>query len=208
MELNLPTYLTLLRIVLIPVLVALFYLPWHLAHIACAVVFILAAVTDWMDGYLARRMNLATRFGAFLDPVADKLMVAVTLVLIVQADPSPLVAIAAAIIVGREITIASLREWMAEIGERNKVAVSELGKWKTTFQMISITLLLLGMDLWREHLQTLGQILLVLAAALTLWSMILYLRAALPAFSRQNGTELLTEGKHDPTIPKSIATRE
>jgi CDP-diacylglycerol--glycerol-3-phosphate 3-phosphatidyltransferase len=185
MELNLPTYLTLLRIVLIPVLVALFYLPWEGAHAVCALVFMVAGFTDWLDGYLARRLGLATRFGAFLDPVADKLMVAVTLVLIVQADPSPYVAIAAAIIVGREITIASLREWMAEIGQRKKVEVSQLGKWKTTAQMVSIALLLFGMDIWRDTLQGLGQFLLVVAALLTLWSMILYLRAALPTFSEQ-----------------------
>lgn len=191
MELNLPTYLTLLRIVLIPVLVVLFYLPWPQAHLACGLVFILAGITDWLDGYLARRMNLTTRFGAFLDPVADKLMVAVTLVLIVQADPSPSVAISAAIIIGREITIASLREWMAEIGERSKVAVSELGKWKTTAQMVSITMLLLGMDIWRDRLQPLGQMLLMLAAALTLWSMVLYLRAARPAFSRDISATLV-----------------
>jgi CDP-diacylglycerol--glycerol-3-phosphate 3-phosphatidyltransferase len=184
MELNLPTYLTLLRIVLIPVLVVLFYLPWKDSHVACALVFMIAGLTDWLDGYLARRMNLTTRFGAFLDPVADKLMVAVTLVLIVQADPSPLVAIASAIIIGREITIASLREWMAEVGERNKVAVSNLGKWKTTAQMVSITLILFSMDIWRDTLQSLGQYLLLLAAVLTLWSMVIYLRAALPAFSR------------------------
>ena len=184
MELNLPTYLTLLRIVLIPILVALFYVPWPNAHIACAAVFALAGVTDWLDGYLARKMGLATRFGAFLDPVADKLMVAVTLVLIVQADPSPTVAIATAIIIGREITIASLREWMAEIGERKKVAVSSLGKWKTMLQMLSITLLLLSMDIWRDDLKSAGQMLLMVAAALTLWSMIVYLRAAKPAFSK------------------------
>lgn len=183
MELNLPTYLTLLRIGLIPVLVALFYLPWQDAHIACALVFMIAGLTDWLDGYLARRLNLTTRFGAFLDPVADKLMVAVTLVLIVQADPNPLVAISAAIIIGREITIASLREWMAEIGERKKVAVSNLGKWKTMAQMVSIALLLLAMDVWKDPLQTAGQYLLAIAAGLTLWSMTLYLRAALPAFS-------------------------
>lgn len=183
MELNLPTYLTLLRIALIPVLAALFYLPWQGAHAACAIVFMVAGLTDWLDGYLARRMNLTTRFGAFLDPVADKLMVAVTLVLIVQADPSPLVAISAAVIVGREITIASLREWMAEIGQRKKVAVSNLGKWKTTAQIVSITLLLLGMDVWRDTLQNLGQSLLFIAAVLTLWSMVLYLRAALPVFA-------------------------
>ena len=185
MELNLPTYLTLLRIALIPVLAALFYLPWQSAHAACAIVFMVAGLTDWLDGYLARRMNLTTRFGAFLDPVADKLMVAVTLVLIVQADPSPLVAISAAVIVGREITIASLREWMAEIGQRKKVAVSNLGKWKTTAQMVSITILLLGMDVWRDTLQNLGQSLLFIAAVLTLWSMVLYLRAALPVFAEE-----------------------
>lgn len=198
MELNLPTYLTLLRIVLIPVLVVLFYLPWPDAHAACAVVFMLAGLTDWLDGYLARRLNLTTRFGAFLDPVADKLMVAVTLVLIVQADPSPSVAIAAAIIIGREITIASLREWMAEIGQRHKVAVSELGKWKTTAQMVAITLLLFGMDIWRDTLQSLGQALIVLAAGLTLWSMVLYLRTAMPAFSKDFKNELVDKAKGAP----------
>ncbi len=198
MELNLPTYLTLLRIVLIPVLVALFYLPWPMAHVVCGVVFLLAGLTDWLDGYLARRMNLTTRFGAFLDPVADKLMVAVTLVLIVQADPSPLVPIAAAVIIGREITIASLREWMAEIGQRQKVAVSELGKWKTTAQMTAITLLLFGMDIWRNTLQPLGQALILLAAGLTLWSMVLYLRAALPVFSRDFKSELVDKAKRAP----------
>lgn len=198
MEINLPTYLTLLRIVLIPVLVIVFYLPWPNAHVACAVLFTLAGLTDWLDGYLARRMNLATRFGAFLDPVADKLMVAVILVLIVQADPSPLVAISAAVIIGREITIASLREWMAEIGQRRKVAVSELGKWKTTAQMISITMLLLGMDVWQENLQFLGQLLLLLAATLTLWSMVLYLRAALPAFSQDVKSGIVDKPKSTP----------
>ncbi|QSA98451.1 CDP-diacylglycerol--glycerol-3-phosphate 3-phosphatidyltransferase [Methylococcus sp. EFPC2] len=183
MAYNLPTYLTLLRIALIPVLVALFYLPWHLAHVACAVVFALAAVTDWLDGYLARRMSLTTAFGAFLDPVADKLMVAITLVLIVQADPSPWVAIASAVIIGREITIASLREWMAEIGQRKRVEVSWMGKWKTTAQMVAIVILLLGMDIWRETLKTTGQALLLVSAVLTLWSMINYLRAALPVLS-------------------------
>lgn len=185
MEMNLPTYLTLMRILLIPVLVGLFYLPWAGAHIACALVFLIAAITDWLDGYLARRLGLTTRFGAFLDPVADKLMVAVALVLIVQADPSPVVAVAAAVIIGREITIASLREWMAEIGQRKKVEVSTLGKWKTTAQMVSITLLLFGMDVWRDLLQGLGQLLLLVSAVLTLWSMIVYLRAALPSFSQQ-----------------------
>lgn len=185
MKLNLPTYLTVLRIFLIPVLVGIFYAPWPQSHALCGLIFMMAGFTDWLDGYLARRLRMTTRFGAFLDPVADKLMVAVTLVLIVQADPNPLVAISAAVIIGREITIASLREWMAEIGERRKVAVSELGKWKTAVQMLSITLLLFGLDLWSDLLRPSGQLLLVLAAALTLWSMILYLRAAMPAFSKE-----------------------
>lgn len=183
MEFNLPTYLTLTRIVLIPVLVVLFYLPWDLTHVACAVVFAIAGLTDWLDGYLARKMSQTTLFGAFLDPVADKLMVAITLVLIVQADPSPWVAIASAVIIGREITIASLREWMAEIGQRKKVEVSWLGKWKTTAQMIAIEFLLLGMDIWKDMLKTTGQTLLFVSAILTLWSMVNYLKAALPALT-------------------------
>jgi CDP-diacylglycerol--glycerol-3-phosphate 3-phosphatidyltransferase len=186
MEFNLPTYLTLLRIILIPVLVVLFYLPWHLTHVACAVVFAIAGFTDWLDGYLARKMSQTTLFGAFLDPVADKLMVAITLVLIVQADPSPWVAIASAVIIGREITIASLREWMAELGQRKKVEVSWLGKWKTTAQMLAIEILLLGMDIWKETLQQTGQALLIASAVLTLWSMVNYLRAAVPALTNRS----------------------
>lgn len=180
MEVNLPTGLTLLRIALIPFLVVAFYLPWQSTHILCAAIFTIAAVTDWLDGYLARRMSQTTLFGAFLDPVADKLMVVVTLVLIVQADPSPYVAIASAVIIGREITIASLREWMAEIGQRNQVAVSSLGKWKTTSQMVAIITLLLSMDIWKEPLKQLGQVLLLVSAVLTLWSMVSYLKSALP----------------------------
>jgi CDP-diacylglycerol---glycerol-3-phosphate 3-phosphatidyltransferase len=180
MDVNLPTSLTLLRIGLIPFLVVAFYLPWPVAHVLCAVIFSVAAVTDWLDGYLARKMSQTTVFGAFLDPVADKLMVAVTLVLIVQADPSPSVAVASAIIIGREITIASLREWMAEIGQRHHVAVSWLGKWKTTSQMVAIITLLVAMDVWKDPLQQIGQIFLIISAVLTLWSMIVYLKNALP----------------------------
>jgi CDP-diacylglycerol--glycerol-3-phosphate 3-phosphatidyltransferase len=188
MEFNLPTYLTLLRIVLIPVLVALFYLPWHLAHVACAIVFGIAGLTDWLDGYLARKMSQTTLFGAFLDPVADKLMVAIALVLIVQADPDPWVAIAAAVIIGREITIASLREWMAEIGQRKRVEVSWMGKWKTTAQMLAIEILLLGMDVWQHPLKYAGQVLLLVSAILTLWSMLQYLKAALPVLTNRGTT--------------------
>ena len=139
---NLPTYLTFLRIAMIPLLAIVFYLPWDFNRIACTAIFLLAGLTDWLDGYLARKMSLETAFGAFLDPVADKLMVAFVLVLVVQAEASPYLAVPAAIIIGREITIASLREWMAEVGQRAKVKVSQLGKWKTTTQMTAICLLL------------------------------------------------------------------
>ena len=176
---NLPTYLTLLRIALIPLLAVVFYLPWAYSNITCAGIFMLAGITDWLDGYLARKMQLETQFGAFLDPVADKLMVAVVLVLIVQQQATPYLAIPAAVIIGREITIASLREWMAEIGQRAKVKVSQMGKWKTTAQMLSITLLLYRDDLFGWPINQIGFILLYIAAALTLWSMVSYLSAAL-----------------------------
>ena len=191
MKINIPTYLTLLRIALIPVMAGVFFLPAKNAHIACGLIFMLAGITDWLDGFLARKLDMTTRFGAFLDPVADKLMVTIALVLIVQSYPSPIVTVSAAIIVGREITIASLREWMAEVGERRKVAVSELGKWKTAAQMVSITLLLLGLDVWTEQLYVTGQLLLALSAALTLWSMIIYLKAAIPSLSQTEENETL-----------------
>jgi CDP-diacylglycerol--glycerol-3-phosphate 3-phosphatidyltransferase len=178
-EFTLPTYLTLLRIGLIPLLAMVFYLPWHYAHIACTAIFILAGITDWLDGYLARKMAQETAFGAFLDPVADKLMVAFVLVLLVQTENSLYFTLPAAIIIGREITIASLREWMAEIGQRAKVKVSQLGKWKTTTQMVSIALFLYGEDFVGLPSKSLGYSLLYIAAILTLWSMTSYLTAAL-----------------------------
>jgi len=180
-QFNVATWLTLLRIALVPVLVILFYLPWSGAQILCALVFVLASLTDWLDGYLARRLHQTTRFGAFLDPVADKLMVAAALVLLVQSDPEPGLAVASVVIIGREIAIASLREWMAEIGQRGKVEVSWLGKLKTTMQMVAITLLLFAVEWWTETLRPLGYGMLYLAAILTLWSMVNYLRAAWPA---------------------------
>jgi CDP-diacylglycerol--glycerol-3-phosphate 3-phosphatidyltransferase len=139
----------------------------------------IAGFTDWLDGYLARKMNLETPFGAFLDPVADKLMVAFVLILVVQAEASPYLAVPAAVIIGREITIASLREWMAEIGQRAKVKVSQLGKWKTTAQMAAITLLLYRDDLLGLPINQIGYWLLYVSAILTLWSMVNYLIAAL-----------------------------
>ncbi|MDT8406526.1 MAG: CDP-diacylglycerol--glycerol-3-phosphate 3-phosphatidyltransferase [Methylococcales bacterium] len=177
-ELNLPIYLTLLRILLIPLLAILFYLPWEYARLSCTLVFVLAAITDWLDGYYARKLNMVSSFGAFLDPVADKLMVAVVLVLLVQDEASVPLAIASAIIIGREITIASLREWMAEIGQRGIVQVSQMGKWKTTLQMLALALLLYREDIAMLPVATIGYGMLYIAAVLTLWSMVSYLRAA------------------------------
>lgn len=175
---NLPTYLTLLRIGMIPLLAVVFYLPWEYSRLASTAIFLCAGLTDWLDGYLARKLNLETAFGAFLDPVADKLMVAFVLVLIVQTEASPWLAVPAAVIIGREITIASLREWMAEIGQRAKVKVSQLGKWKTTTQMTAISLLLFRDDLFGLPINDIGYWLLYLSAVLTLWSMVNYLMAA------------------------------
>jgi len=183
MKWTIPNILTLLRILLIPVLVVVFYVPSTWSYQISAVVFGLAAVTDWLDGYLARRWEQTSAFGAFLDPVADKLMVAVALVLLVQDNPSPLFAVPAAIIIGREIVISALREWMAEIGARTKVAVSIVGKVKTTLQMIAILLLLYKVPLGQFPTHTAGVILLYIAAILTLWSMLVYLRAAWPILS-------------------------
>jgi len=177
-EFNLPTYLTLLRIALIPLLAVIFYLPWEYSNIACTFIFFIAGFTDWLDGYLARKMDLETAFGAFLDPVADKVMVAFVLVLIIQSQASPTLAIAGAVIISREIIIASLREWMAEIGQRAKVKVSELGKWKTTTQMLAIGFLLYREDLIGLPVNLIGYWLLYIAAFLTLWSMSNYLTAA------------------------------
>ncbi len=181
MRQNIPNLLTLLRIALIPVFVVIFFLPWPWAARACALVFTLAALTDWLDGYLARRLNLVSALGAFLDPVADKLMVATALILLVQADPTPALAVPALVIIGREITISALREWMAELGARAQVAVSVIGKIKTTVQMVAIVLLILREDVWGLPVYTIGYVLIYLAAILTLWSMVVYLRAAWPS---------------------------
>ncbi|HAJ91262.1 MAG TPA: CDP-diacylglycerol--glycerol-3-phosphate 3-phosphatidyltransferase [Gammaproteobacteria bacterium] len=183
MKWTIPNILTLLRILLIPVLVVVFYMPGQWSYQLSAAIFGLAAVTDWLDGYLARRWEQTSAFGAFLDPVADKLMVAVALVLLVQDNPSPLFAVPAAIIIGREIVISALREWMAEIGARTKVAVSIVGKVKTTLQMVSILLLLFKVPLGPFPTHAAGVILLYIAAILTLWSMFVYLKAAWPILS-------------------------
>ena len=158
----------------------MFYLPFWWSPLLSAVLFAVAAATDWLDGYLARRWQVTTAFGAFLDPVADKLLVAVALVLVVQATPTAMMALFAAVIIGREITISALREWMASIGERTTVKVAWLGKFKTGAQMVALTLLLYNQPLFGLPVQDIGVVLLGLAVVLTLWSMILYLRAAWP----------------------------
>ena len=184
MILNIPTILTLLRIALIPVIMVVFYLPIDDARLWCSLLFIVASLTDWFDGFLARRLNLQTAFGEFLEPVADKLMVVVILVLIVQADPVVYIAIPAAIIIGREVSVASLREWMAELGQRSVVKVSWIGKYKTGFQMLAILCLLFNMDLYGVPVRLVGLVAIYIAAILTLWSMWQYIQLALPQFKK------------------------
>ena len=177
---TLANQLTLFRIFMIPLLVVIFYLPYQWSYLASAAIFSLAAITDWLDGYVARRYNQSTPFGAFLDPVADKLMVAVALVLLVGEHATPWFAVPAAVIVGREIVISALREWMAELGERASVAVSYVGKVKTTVQMIALIVLLAFNPEGHPYWKLLGYVTLYAAALLTLWSMIVYIKAAWP----------------------------
>ena len=200
---NLPNNLTIARILMIPLFVAIAYWPPALGigvpmisnnaianigmsmvefsdstlrHLILTFLFILAAITDWLDGYLARRMEITSAFGRFLDPVADKLMVAAALIIIVQWHPNIIMSIAAIVIISREIAVSALREWMAELGNRTSVAVSYVGKLKTTFQMIAISVLLLN---W-QSLEILGYLLMIAAVILTLWSMMIYMKAAWP----------------------------
>lgn len=177
---NLPNILTLLRILCIPLLVVVYFLPWEWRHPASAAIFGIAALTDWFDGYLARKLDQMTPFGAFLDPVADKLIVAVSLIVLLQTHPNLLFAVPAMVIISREIVISALREWMAEMGQRTSVAVSYLGKIKTTVQMIAIAFLLLINPEKYPTFDYFGIFMLYVAAALTLWSMVIYLAAAWP----------------------------
>ena len=175
---NIPNLLTIIRISAIPVFVVVFYLPFHWSHPAAAALFAVAALTDWLDGYIARQWHMTSPLGEFLDPVADKLIVAVALVLIVGEKSMPFLAIPAAIIVGREIVISALREWMAEMGKRASVAVSFIGKFKTTIQMVAVAILLYYQPGTPGWIGAVGYILLYLAAGLTLWSMVMYLQTA------------------------------
>ncbi len=185
MQYTIPNILTSFRILLVPVFVIFFYLPVDWANQAAAWVFMIAAITDWFDGYLARKLDQMSAFGAFLDPVADKVMVAVALVLLVDRNPtdypSVFMTIAAIIIIGREITISALREWMAEVGSRNSVAVSIIGKIKTTAQMTALIWLLYAQPLFGIPLVEIGFILLYVSVFLTLWSMVDYIASALPS---------------------------
>jgi len=175
---NLPTWLTLLRIALLPVIIVVFYIDHYWARPVSCLLFAIAGVTDWLDGYLARRWGQESRFGAFLDPVADKLMVACVLILVVEFDNSPWLTIPAIVIIGREITISALREWMAEVGQRGKVAVGWLGKVKTTAQIIALGMLLYLHDFLGLPIYQMGMVALYIATVLTIWSMVDYMRAA------------------------------
>lgn len=187
-----PNVLTLVRISTIPLLVLFFYLPVPWAHLAATLIFAFAGVTDWLDGYLARYLKQTTKLGAFLDPVADKLIVSTALVLIVAEPtfhyvdttstmvsiPTPLITVPAAIIVAREIIVSALREWMAEVGKRASVAVSNIGKFKTIVQMLALVILLYCDNMTNVAFVFTGYALLYLAAFLTIWSMLIYLKAA------------------------------
>jgi len=183
MPLNLPIFLTWLRIVMIPLFVGIFYLPDHwislqTKNLTATAFFTLAAITDWLDGYLARTLNQTSAFGEFLDPVADKLMVTAALVVLVDLHRTD--AVFAFIIIGREITISALREWMAKIGKSRSVAVSFLGKVKTASQMVAIPMLLYDSPIGPLDMIFLGNILMLIASVLTVLSMIYYLKLALP----------------------------
>jgi len=177
---NLPNILTWIRIAAIPVVVYCFFSSMDFARPIAGIIFGLAAITDVLDGYAARKLGQTSRFGEFLDPVADKLMVTVVLVLIVQSDPRIVIALIAMIIIGREITVSALREWMAGLGARQEVKVSVAGKVKTTLQMFGIAFMVYQQDLFGLELYEIGYILLLAAAGMTMWSMIIYLRAAWP----------------------------
>ena len=192
---RLPNYLTILRILLVPIFVALFYWGGETRTYAATAVFAIAAITDWADGYLARRYQGVSPFGTFLDPVSDKIMVVTALILIASSQEMPpvLAGILISVIVGREITVSALREWMAELGERKKVAVSWLGKAKATTQMLAILFLVYREALWGVSARIIGIGLLVIAAIMTLWSMLGYLQAAWPSLMA-SGADLDKDG--------------
>lgn len=184
--LTIPNLITMFRIVIIPIFVVVFYIdgiPYR--NIVLTSLFFLAGVSDWVDGYLARKLGQQSAFGAFLDPVADKLMVATAMVLLVNEHHEALMALPAVVIIGREIAVSALREWMASIGDATKVKVSYIGKLKTTAQLLAIGFLLYEKNIGTFQPMIVGYILLYIAAILTLWSMVLYLMAAWPSLSQK-----------------------
>lgn len=182
---SLPNLLTVTRILLIPVFIIIFYLPFPWAHGFAAIIFALASFTDWLDGFLARKLKQMSPFGAFLDPVADKLLIASTLLLLVGAKDINYITLPAIVIVGREIVISALREWMAEVGRRASVTVSYIGKIKTAVQMAAL-LLLVTFDPATSWCGVLGFIALYVAAILTIWSMVIYLAIAWPELTKKS----------------------
>jgi CDP-diacylglycerol--glycerol-3-phosphate 3-phosphatidyltransferase len=182
--LNLPNIITITRILLIPIFVVIFFLANSWSYWLSATLFALAAATDWLDGYLARKLSQTTPFGAFIDPVADKLIVVSALVVLIAHHNSIWLTLPGLVIIGREIVISALREWMAEMNDSVAISVSYLGKIKTTLQMVAITMLLsyppMFMSLWVQA----GYLMIYLAAVMTLWSMTQYLRAAWPSLTR------------------------
>lgn len=186
MRFNLPTWLTLFRFLLVPAVGVLMCVEFPGRDKVVAAAFVIAAVTDWFDGWLARRWQQESAFGAFLDPVADKLIVCTVLVLLIYQDPRLVVAVPVVVIIGRELTISALREWMAEKGARAAVAVGAAGKYKTTLQMIALVFLLLDLSAPRGLLYTAGLVLLWASAVLTVWSMLQYIRAAWPVLKKSS----------------------
>jgi CDP-diacylglycerol--glycerol-3-phosphate 3-phosphatidyltransferase len=184
MKWNLPLSLTVGRVVVIPAVLVLFYVDWPYARQLACVLYAAAGITDALDGYLARKWNQETKFGAFLDPVADKLLVAVSLVMLLHDNPDGLLAAMVAIIIGREITVSALREWMAELGRRAKVSVNWMGKLKTGFQMTAIGMMIWQIPTFGLPWYQIGYWLLLVASVLTLYSMVQYLLAAWPMMRR------------------------
>ncbi len=202
MNLNIPNILTFARIIMIPVLILFYFLPLKGANEILAAIFVFAGITDWLDGYLARKLKQGTAFGAFLDPVADKLIVCAALVLllgddrVMEAVYSRIAFILACVtIIGREIVISALREWMAELGKRASVAVNIMGKVKTVVQIVAITMLLYFDTLFELPMVKLGELLLYLSAAFTLWSMVVYLRSAWPILTEREGLDRATDSE-------------
>ena len=180
-----PNILTLLRILIIPIFIVIFFLPFTWAHYFAALLFAFACFTDWLDGFLARKLEQVSPFGAFFDPVADKLLVSASLILLVGSPQLRFLTLPAIVIVGREIVVSALREWMAELGKRASIAVSYIGKVKTSLQMIAITLLL-AFHQSSTWYGLLGTVLLYVAAILTIWSMMEYLKIAWPELTKRD----------------------